>query len=184
MSMRMKQLMARELADGFRETDSCVVVGLGKMDVLSVTELRTKLRDEGLTFRVLKNRVAGHALREIGWDGVDELLDGPSALAFGGENGALVASKLLVDWNRKLPDTLTIRGGLMDGKVLDEGGVRQLATIPDKPTLYAMLAYAVAAPVSQIASLVNEIMSGVARAVGALAEKSEGDLAEKSEGGA
>ena len=174
MSMRLKEMMARELADSCRETDSCVVVGLGRMDVLSVTELRNQLRGEGLHLRVLKNRVAAHALREIGWDGVDELLDGPSALAFGGENGALAASKLLVDWNKKLPDTLTIRGGLMDGKVLDEGGVRRLATIPDKPTLYAMLASAVAAPVTQVAGLVGELVGGVARAVGALAEKSEG----------
>ncbi len=174
MSRRMKELMARELADGFRETDSCVVVGIGRMDVLSVTELRNVLRSEGLHFRVLKNRVAAHALKEIGWTGVDELLDGPSALAFGGESGALAASRLLVDWNRKLPDTLSIRGGLMDGKVLDEGAVRRLATIPDKATLYGMLAFAVAAPVSQIASLVNDLLSGVARAVGALAEKSEG----------
>ena len=174
MSRRMKELMARELADGFRETDSCVVVGLGRMDVLSVTELRTILRGEGLQFRVLKNRVATHALKEIGWTGVDELLDGPSALAFGGENGALAASRLLVDWNKKLPDTLSIRGGLMDGKVLDEDAVRRLATIPDKPALYAMLAYAVAAPISQVASLVNDLLGGVARAVGALAEKSEG----------
>ncbi len=174
MSRRMKELMARELADGFRETDSCVVVGLGRMDVESVNELRNVLRGEGVRLRVLRNRVAVHALREIGWDGVSELLDGPSALAFGGESGALVASKVLVDWNRKLPDTLTIRGGLMDGRILDEGGVRRLATVPDKPTLYAMLASAVAAPVTQIAGLVNELLGGVARAVGALAEKSEG----------
>jgi large subunit ribosomal protein L10 len=172
--MRMKEMMARELADSFRETDSCVVVGIGRMSVLSVTELRNELRGEGLQLRVLKNRVAAYALREIGWNGVDELLEGPSALAYGGENGALVASKLLVDWNKRLPDTLTIRGGLMDGKVLDEGGVRRLATIPDKQTLYAMLASAVAAPVAQIASLVGELLGGVARAVGALAEKSEG----------
>ena len=45
MSMRLKEMMARELAASFRETDSCVVVGLGRMDVLSVTELRTQLRD-------------------------------------------------------------------------------------------------------------------------------------------
>jgi large subunit ribosomal protein L10 len=175
MSKRMKQLMAKELVDGFEGSDSCVVVGLGRMDVLAVTELRNRLRDEGLKLRVLKNRVALHALKDFGWDGMDDLLDGPSALAFGGENGALAASKLLVDWHKKLPDTISIRGGVMDGRVLDEGNVRQLATIPDKPTLYSMIASGVAAPVTQIAVLVSEMVSGVARAVGALAEKSEGD---------
>jgi large subunit ribosomal protein L10 len=148
------------------------VVGVGKLDVLTVTELRNNLREHGLSFRVLKNRVATHALKDVGWDDVGPLLDGPSALAFG-ENGALGASKILVEWERKAPKALSIRGGLLDGKVLGVDEVRQLATIPDKPTLYSLLASTVVAPVSQVATLVGEVVAGVARAVGAVAEKKD-----------
>lgn len=174
MSKRVKHLMAGELSTGLKEADSCIVVGVGKLDVLTVTELRNRLRDEGLRFRVLKNRVATHALKDVGWDEVGTLLTGPSAMAFG-ENGALSASKILVEWEKKAPKALSIRGGLLDGKILGVDEVRQLATIPDKPTLYSMLASVVVAPVSQVASLVGEIVGGVARAVGAVAEKKESE---------
>lgn len=172
MSKRVKDLMKQELARSLESADSCVVVGVGRLDVLSATRLRTALRDQGLELQVLKNRVARHALVEIGWDGVGELLAGPSALAYG-EGGALAASKILVDWEKKAPEAISIRGGLLEGRILGVEDVRRLATIPDKPTLYSMLAAAVAAPVTQVATLVGEIMAGVARAVGAVAEKNQ-----------
>ena len=64
---------------------------------------------------------------------------------------------------------------VIEGELLDVQAVRQLATIPDKPVLYSMLAAAVAAPVTQVASLLNELLAGVARAVSAVAEKQGGD---------
>ena len=174
MSKRVKHLMAKELADGLRDTDSCVVLGLGKLDVHSAVELRGLLRNEGLKLRVLKNRVSKYAFQDVGWDGLEKLLSGASAVAYGGENGALAASKLLVDWDKKSPNLISIRGGMLEGKILGEADVRQLATTPDKPTLYAMLASVVVAPITSVAILVNEMIAGVARAVGAVAEKSEG----------
>ncbi|MHC4473190.1 MAG: 50S ribosomal protein L10 [Planctomycetota bacterium] len=174
MSKRVKELMAGELAKALEDQDSCVLVGLGKLDVASATELRTELREEGMQLRVLKNRVATHALKDKGWDSVAEHLAGPTALAYG-EGGALTASKILVGWSRKAPGTISIRGGFLDGRLLDVDGVKRLATIPDKPTLYSMLASAVAAPVTQVASLVSEVLAGVARAVGAVAEQRQSE---------
>ena len=178
MSMRLKRLMAQELKDRVEDHDSCVVVGIGPLTVENANGLRNALRDQGVELTVVKNRVARHALAEIGWDGVGELLSGSSALAYG-EGGALAASKILVDWEKKAPDAINIQGGLLEGRVLDTQAVRQLATIPDKPVLYSMLAAAVAAPMTTVAGLVSEIlagvaMAGVARAVGAVAEKQGG----------
>jgi large subunit ribosomal protein L10 len=121
----------------------------------------------------VKNTIARHALADVGWEGVGELFSGPSALAYG-EGGALAASKILVSWEKKVPDAIAIQGGMLEGKVLDTQAVRQLATIPDKPVLYSMLAAAVAAPVTQVATVVGDILAGVARAVGAVAEKQGG----------
>ena len=173
MSKRLKTLLANELRGRIEDHDSCVVIGVGPLTVENVTALRTELREKGVRLTIVKNRVAQHAFADIGWDGVGELLSGPSALAYG-DGGALAASKILVDWERKIPDRISIQGGMLEGKVLDTGAVRQLATIPDKPVLYSMLAAAVAAPVTQVATLVGEILAGVARAVGAVAEKQGG----------
>ena len=173
MSKRMKRLMAEDLKNRFGDHDSCVVVGVGPLTVENANELRNELRDLGLELTVVKNSVARHALADVGWDGVGDLFSGPSALAFG-EGGALAASKVLVGWEKKVPDAIAIQGGLLEGKVLDTQAVRQLATIPDKPVLYSMLAAAVSAPVTQVATLVGDILASVARAVGAVAEKQGG----------
>ena len=170
MSKRIKHLMAEQIAKRLEEQESCVLLGIGNLDVAGATELRTKLREEGVSLTVLKNRVAAHALHEKGWDSVNELVNGPSALAYG-EGGALTASRILVDWERKAPKSLSVRGGYLDGKLLDVDAVKMLATIPDRPTLLSMLAAAVAAPVSQVATLVGEVLAGVARAVGAVEEQ-------------
>lgn len=173
MSKRLKTLMASELKGRIQEHDSCVVVGMGPLEVETVTELRNELREKGVSLTMIKNRVAQHALADIGWEGVGEIVSGPSALAYG-EGGALAASKILVDWEKKTKEGLSIQGGILEGKVLDTDAVRQLASIPDKPVLYSMLAAAVAAPVTQVATLVGDILAGVARAVGAVAEKQGG----------
>jgi large subunit ribosomal protein L10 len=173
MSKRLKTLMANELKGRIEDHDSCVVVGMGPLAVESMTELRDELREKGVRLTVVKNRVARHALADIGWEGVGEFVSGPSALAYG-EGGALAASKILVDWEKKAAEGISIQGGILEGRVLDTDAVRQLATIPDKPVLYSMLAAAVAAPVTQVATLVGDILAGVARAVGAVAEKQGG----------
>jgi large subunit ribosomal protein L10 len=124
----------------------------------------------GARLQVLQNRVTRHALDEVGLGELGEHISGPSAVAFGGE-GAPAISKVLVDWERKLPKGLSIRAAYLDGRVLGVEDVRHLATIPDKPTLYALLASAVVAPVTQIAGQLSEILAGVARGVGALADQ-------------
>jgi large subunit ribosomal protein L10 len=174
MSKRVKQLMVGELSQGLADRESCVVVGLGPLDVMAATELRTDLRQSGIRLRVLKNRLAVHAFREVGWEGLEQALSGSSAVAYG-DGGVMAASKVLVDWEKKSAGRVQIRGGVLDGRLLAESEVRQLATIPDKPVLYSMLAAAVSAPVSQVASLVGEILGGVARAIGAVAAREESE---------
>ncbi len=170
MSKRIKNVMIEELARELRKSESCVVLGLTALDVTTTTEFRADLRSKGVRVRVLKNRIAAHAAKSIGWDGMGDLMEGMSAVAYG-EGGAVAASKCLVAWERKLPAKISIRGGYMDGRLLDKSQVQQLATIPDKATLLSMIAAAVVAPMSQITGLINEVLSGLARAVGAAADK-------------
>jgi large subunit ribosomal protein L10 len=170
MSKRIKNLMIDELARELRKSESCVLLGLNALDVTTTTEFRADLRSKGVRVRVLKNRIAAHAAKTIGWDGMGDLMEGMSAVAYG-EGGAIAASKLLVSWERKFPAKIKIRGGYLDGRILDKSQVQELATIPDRATLYSMIAAAVVAPMSQITGLIGEMLSGIARAVGAAADK-------------
>jgi large subunit ribosomal protein L10 len=170
MSKRVKNLIVKELSGELRSVESCVVLGLNGLDVAAASEFRSDLRQKGVRVRVLKNRVAAHAMKDVGWEGIGDLFSGMSAVAFG-EVGAIATSKCVVEWERKLKDKIAIRGGWVEGRLVGVDDVRTLATIPDRDTLLAMIASAVTAPISEIASLIGELISGVARAVGAAAEK-------------
>jgi ribosomal protein L10 len=100
MSKTLKHMMGREIADSLRPFDSCVVIGLEKLDVESGNRLRGKLADEKARLRIVHNRVSRHALEELGWDGLSSLLVGSTAIAYG-EEGAIPISRVLVDWEKR-----------------------------------------------------------------------------------
>jgi large subunit ribosomal protein L10 len=87
-----------------------------------------------------------------------------------GEDGAIPVSKILVEWE-KSEKSIVLKGGLIDGEVLDEDGIRQLATIPDRPTLMSQIMAGVNGPVAGIARCVSSVMSGIATALEQIIEK-------------
>jgi large subunit ribosomal protein L10 len=170
-SKDLKHMMGQEIAEALRPHDSCVVVGLGKIDVESSNRLRGKLADEDATLTVVHNRIARHALGEIGWEGLDPFLTGSTALAYGGE-GAIPISRILVDWE-KAEKSIVLKGAIVEGDVVGEDGVRQLATIPDRPTLIAQILAGIQGPITGLVRTVNGVMTGLATVMSAIAEQKE-----------
>lgn len=171
MSKSMKHMMGREIADALRPHDSCVVVGLEKLTVESGNRLRGKLADENARLTVVHNRIARHALAEVGWEGLEPFLTGSTALAYGGE-GAIPISRILVDWE-KAEKTIVLKGAVVEGDVVGEDGVRQLATIPDRPTLIAQILAGIQGPITGLARAVNGVAAGLATVMSAIAEQKE-----------
>jgi large subunit ribosomal protein L10 len=167
----MKHMMGREIADALRPHDSCVVVGLEKLTVESGNRLRGKLADENARLTVVHNRIARHALAEVGWEGLEPFLTGSTALAYGGE-GAIPISRILVDWE-KAEKTIVLKGAVVEGDVVGEDGVRQLATIPDRPTLIAQILAGIQGPITGLARAVNGVAAGLATVMSAIAEQKE-----------
>jgi large subunit ribosomal protein L10 len=163
--------MGREIADSLRPFDSCVVIGLEKLDVESGNRLRGKLADEKARLRIVHNRVSRHALEELGWDGLSSLLVGSTAIAYG-EEGAIPISRVLVDWEKE-EKSIVLKGGFMEGEIIDVDGVRRLATIPDRPTLMSQIMAGIQGPVGGIARCVNGVMSGMVTALKQIAEQKE-----------
>ena len=171
MSKILKKMMGQEIADALRPHDSCVVLGLEKLDVESGNRLRGLLADEDARLTVVHNRIAKHALAELGWDGLDPYLTGSTAIAYGGE-GAIPISRVLVDWE-KTEKSIVLKGAIVEGDVVDQDGVRQLATIPDRPTLMAQIAAGVQGPIVGLARTVNAVGTGLATAMSAIVEQKE-----------
>ena len=133
-----------------------------------LTTLRRTLGDTA-TYRVAKNTLVKRAAQDAGVEGLDELLVGPTAIAF--ITGEIVdAAKALRDFSRT-NQALVIKGGFMDGRPLTVAEVNQLADLESREVLLAKLAGAMKANLSKAAALFAAPASQVARMTQALADK-------------
>ena len=152
----------------FNEVGVVVVTRNLGMTVGQSTALRTKMRDAGATYKVAKNRLTRIALNDTPYKGLEDLLSGPTGLAW--SNDPVAAAKAVVDF-AKTNDKLEIVGGSMGTQVLDEAGVKALAALPSLDELRAKLIGLVNAPATKVVQLVNAPASKLARVFGAYAAK-------------
>ena len=179
-SNRGRRLMARpdkaaavaDLVDSFQEASGAVLTEYRGLTVKQLQDLRRAL-GENATYAVVKNTLTQIAAREAGVDGVDDLLSGPTAIAF--INGDVVeAAKGLRDFARANP-ALVIKGGYFEGKALDASEITRLADLESRDVLLAKLAGAMLASLSQAVYLLNAPLAQTARLAAALQEKAQQD---------
>lgn len=174
MSKQLKKWLKDDVKRKLGDERAVVVLRLNKFNVERANDLRTRLRNEGARMTVLRNRVARLALAELDMKPAGEVVQGMSAIAYGGTDGVLSVSRVVSDWTKKNKDGgISVLGGFMDGQKISSQQVEILATLPSRPQLLSMIASVVSAPMQQIASQVNELLAGVARAVDAVRETKE-----------
>ena len=123
--------------------------------VNQMTELRRAMRAGGIDFTVVKNTLMYLAADEAGKPQVKEIVQGPSAVAFGYDDPA-AAAKTLADYARANANSFSIRGAVMgDGAALGPEGVTRLATLPPKPVMLATLLAQMQAPMSRLVGALN-----------------------------
>jgi large subunit ribosomal protein L10 len=171
MSKNLKQWMAGEIRRGVATADRCVVVGYKRLPGSASSDLRAHLRRSRVDLTVVRNRVTAHALAGTAMEGIRPLIQGPTAVATGGEDAAALA-KAVIEGLKGRAD-LVCRGGFVEGRVVTGDEVKQLAALPSRNELLSMIAAVVAAPMTNVARGVDAILAGTARAVAALQEKRE-----------
>jgi len=152
----------------FNEVGVVVVTRNLGLSVAQSTDLRSKMREAGASYKVAKNRLAKLALKETQYEGLEDYLSGPTALAW--SEDPVAAAKAAVDF-AKTTDKIEIVGGSMGGQLLDEAGIRALASMPSLDELRGTLVGLVNAPATKIARVVNEPASKLARVFGAYGAK-------------
>jgi large subunit ribosomal protein L10 len=157
-----------EIAEEFRGSSASVVTEFRGLSVAQLSTLRRSL-GEGATYRVAKNTLVKRAAEDAGVTGLEQLLIGPTAIAFiTGE--PVDAAKAIRDF-AKTNQGLVIKGGYMDGRALSVAEVNQLADLESREVLLAKLAGAMKANLSKAAGLFAAPASQVARLAQALADK-------------
>jgi len=161
-----------EIVDSFNDSNAAVLTEYRGLTVKQLQELRRAL-GENANYAVVKNTLTKIAAKEAGVDGFDDLLVGPTAIAF--INGDLVeAAKGLRDFAKANP-ALVIKGGYVDGAPMGAAEIAKLADLESREVLLGRMAGAMLASLSQAVYLLNAPLAQAARVVGALQEKAEED---------
>jgi large subunit ribosomal protein L10 len=167
-----KAAAVAELADEFRNSNAAVLTEYRGLSVKQLQELRRAL-GENASYAVVKNTLTKIAAKEAGVDAFDELLAGPSAIAFV-KGDPVEAAKSLRDF-AKAHSPLVIKGGILDGKPLTADEISKIADLESREVLLGKLAGAMLASLQTAVSLFNAPLSQVARLAGALQVKAEQD---------
>lgn len=163
-----------EIAEKFSKSTATVVTEYRGLSVGSITELRRSL-GEGATYSVAKNTLVKIAAKDAGIEGLDELFEGPTAIAF--IEGEPVEAAKAIKKFAKDNKALVIKGGYMDGKALSVAEVERIADLESREVLLAKLAGAMKGNLAKAAGLFNAPASQVARLAAALQEKKAADEA-------
>jgi large subunit ribosomal protein L10 len=161
-----------EIAEYFRGSNAAVLTEYRGLSVAQMKELRRSL-GTGVTYAVVKNTLTKIAARDAGVEGLDSLLEGPSAIAFV-SGDAVDAAKGIRDFAKNNP-ALVIKGGIMDGAVLSAAEITKIANLESREVLLAKLAGAMKAKQSHAAALFAAPLSKTARTLAALQAKLESE---------
>jgi large subunit ribosomal protein L10 len=163
-----KTASVAEITEEFRSSSAAVLTEYRGLSVTQLKELRRSIADVA-SYAVVKNTLTRIAAREAGVEGLDDLLVGPSAIAFV-KGDPVTAAKGLRDFAKANP-ALVLKGGYMDGRVLDAAEITKLADLESREVLLAKMAGAMKASMSQAVGLFNAPLSQAARLFAALQEK-------------
>jgi large subunit ribosomal protein L10 len=160
MNKEQKAAVVEEIAEELKGSDAIFAVDYRGISVPQVAELRDKLRDADASFRVVKNRLTLRAAEKAGTSGLDELLEGPTALTFV-RGDAAVAAKAINDFSRSA-DVLEFKGGLLGEQTLTVDEIKTIARLPARDVLNAQLVGMVASPLTGLVRGLNALISGIA----------------------
>ncbi|GHU60338.1 50S ribosomal protein L10 [Clostridia bacterium] len=170
-----KQVVAN-LVEKMKNASCGVLVDYKGINVEEDTKLRRKLREAGIDYSVVKNTLTRFAANELGFAGLDPILNGTTAMAVSSADQTLPA-KILCEYAQKSGDKFTIKAGFVDGKVISAEEVKTLAELPPREVLVARALAGFNAPIAGLVNVLNGNIRGLVVALQAVADKKAQDLA-------
>jgi len=165
-----KEALVAEMNAVFQEAGVVVVAHYKGLTVAEVSDLRDRIAEQGASFKVTKNRLTKLALEGTPCEPIKDLFTGPTAIAYSDDP---VAAPKVISAFAKDNEKLVVLGGAMGETVLDEAGVKALATMPSLDELRAKLVGMLNTPATRMAQVLNAPAGQLARVFGAYADKGE-----------
>ena len=152
-----KQAIVEALVERIQNASAGVLVDYKGITVAEDTALRTELRKDEVNYTVVKNTLTRKALEKLGMTGLDDILNGTTSLATA-ENDPIAPFRILSDYSKKLNDRFNIKAAFMEGKVLNEAEIAEMAALPSKDALYAKVLGTMIAPITGLAVCLGQIL--------------------------
>lgn len=164
-----KKAVVEELVEKLQSAQSFVLADYRGLTVSQDTELRNSLRNANVEYKVYKNTLIKLALDKIGITGLEEHLKSPTAVAISTED-VVAPAKVLSEFAKKF-DKLEIKVGAVEGNVIDQQGIKDLADLPSKEVLVAKVLGGLNAPIAGFVNVLNGNLRGLACVLNAIQEK-------------
>ena len=148
-NLELKKQVVSDIVKKFQDAQSVIIVNYSGLTVEQVTGLRAQFRAAGVEYAVIKNTLIGKACDKVGFEGLKSELEGMNALAISFDD-PIAPAKILKEYADKI-ETFEIRGGFLDGAVVDQATVNELANIPPKEVLIGKLLGSIQSPLYGLA---------------------------------
>ena len=152
-----KQAIVEALAQRIQAAQAGILVDYKGITVDEDTALRRDLRKEGVDYSVVKNTLTRKALDKLGMNELDSVLNGTTSLATA-ENDPIAPFRILNDYSKKLGERFNIKAAFMEGKVLSDAEIAEMAELPSKDALYAKVLGTMIAPITGLAVCLGQIL--------------------------
>ena len=170
-----KSQAVAEITERFQEASAALLTEYRGLHVGEIAEVRGALREADTDYKVLKNTLARIAVREVGLEDLVGMLEGPTAIAFV-KGDAVEAAKALDDAAKKFP-VLVIKGGVVEGKIIDADQARALAKLEPRETQLAKIVLMVNTPLQQTANVLSALLRDFGSMLAqVVAKKESGEL--------
>ena len=153
--LNQKKEEVSKLAEQMKEAKLILLTDYRGINVTDDTTLRRDLRNAGAKYTIIKNNITKRALAECGIEGLEEKLEGPTAVVMSSED-YLEPSKVIYKFSKD-NEYYTIKGGVVDGKVMTPEEIITLAKLPSRETLLSMLAGALLGNISKVAVALDQV---------------------------
>ena len=165
-----KEQLVSELRDKLTSAQSLYYTDFTGLNVKRMTELRRRLKRAGVEYVVIKNTLALRAVNESGL--VGETLKGPTGLVVGKD--PVSAAKVLTEFAKEFEDKPTVKGGLLQGKKIDNAQLKRLASLPSREQMLADLGAGMQSPMAAFVGALNGLLYMFVGALDALKTQREG----------
>ena len=168
-----KQAIVAELKEKLTGAKGAVLVNYRGLTVAQDTKLRRQLREAGVEYRVVKNTMTRIAAQEAGLEGLDVYWEGTTAMAISATD-PVAPAKIIIDFvkEHKL-QALEVKAGLVEGNVIDEKGVKALASLPSREVLIAKMLGSMQSPITGLVNVLQGSIRNLVYALDAVRQQKE-----------